>query len=266
MTMRGVWETEDLSNTANEFRNMYQKLKKAGKIPTEVPMETKYDCPDCKDTGWIITEDGAVPCRCLAKRTVVKRLKRSGINPEEYARYRLDNFLEDTVEHKKMKELAIDFLRHHKASEGLAYTGKSGTGKTHICIATLQTITRQYGEPHYYFNYRGEIQAIKGVMYSHSGEYEQAIKKWTEEDNLYIDDVFKFAFDTEGNIQRQDLQIMFDIINRRYINHKTTIISSEVAIRDIVKADEALGSRLKSLIKYGMNCTGDNMRLKKGKR
>ncbi|WP_432748676.1 ATP-binding protein [Pectinatus frisingensis] len=252
----------------NPYVQTYERMKRAGKVKTTG--DTQYTCKKCKDTGWltVLEPDGMFskkPCKCLAKMRVESRLKKSGIIPEDYERFSLATFQTDTDEHINMKGLAIKYLQTRKPNQGIAYTGSSGTGKTHICIAICQALTKQYGEEHYYFSYRSEIQKIKAAMYDESGQYSRLIQHWTRVNNLYIDDFFKFAEGRDGKIQPQDLQIMFDIINTRYINRKATIFSSEKTISEITAIDEALGSRIKSIVgDYGMACRGVNMRLVKG--
>ena len=91
--------------------------------------------------------------------------------------------------------------------------------------------------------------------------YQELMYKWTNCPILYIDDFLKFATNKDG-IQTQDLQIMFDIINSRYINKKITIFSSELTVKEISNVDEALGSRIYAMIEpYGLKCDGKNRRL-----
>ena len=64
------------------------------------------------------------------------------------------------------------------------------------------------------------------------------------------------------DIEREELRLMFDLINARYINHLTTIFSSEFPIKDITAIDAALGSRIYEMINpYGLYVTGRNQRI-----
>ncbi len=85
--------------------------------------------------------------------------------------------------------------------------------------------------------------------------------RWIDAEALLIDDLFKFSVSKDGSIQQQDLQIMFDIINNRYLNRRITIFSSEYTVAEIKDVDAALGSRIFSMIHpYGMKCEGANRR------
>ncbi|MDQ0204089.1 DnaA ATPase domain-containing protein [Pectinatus haikarae] len=254
--------------TINPYVQTYERMKRAGKVKTAV--DTQYTCEKCEDTGYVTVLDAdgnfsKAPCKCLAKIQTEARLRKSGISLAEYAKYSFAKFKTDTREHASMKKIAERYIQDRAAGQGIGFFGASGTGKTHICIAICQALTCDYSEEHYYFSYRSEIQKIKAVMYSNAELYSQAIQHWTGVNNLYIDDLFKFAM-KDGKIQQQDLQIMFDIINTRYINHKTTLFSSEYSLSYITNnIDEALGSRIKSMLgDYGLKCIGANARLEKG--
>ena len=64
------------------------------------------------------------------------------------------------------------------------------------------------------------------------------------------------------DVEREDLQVIFDIINARYLNHLTTIFSSEYKVLDIIAVDEALGSRIYEMVSpYGIFVQGENQRM-----
>lgn len=225
------------------------------------------ECPVCKGEEYIWkTVDGydcVEECACMVKKKIERYLKNSGVDYSEYLTKSLEHFRADTEESKAMKEIAEKFLVDEKAT-GVGYFGKSGTGKTHICIGICQEMTRTRAIPHRYFAYRREIQRLKTVYYDRAA-FDQAMYDWTNCKVLYIDDFFKFATDKAGSVQMQDLQIMFDIVNSRYLNKSVTIFSSEYALNDIKKIDTALASRIYEMIgPYRMKCEGDNRRFTGG--
>ena len=63
---------------------------------------------------------------------------------------------------------------------------------------------------------------------------------------LYIDDLFKIGRSADGTATptAADVGIAFEILNQRYINHLTTIISTEKTPQELVEVDEATGSRI----------------------
>lgn len=170
-------------------------------------------------------------------------LKGSGITPENYARYTMDSFKTDNLTAFKMKDLAVRFLQDPSAT-GIGYFGRPGIGKTHICIAICHELHRE----HHYWQYRREIQRMKAVMYKDLDRYDEMVNKVSRLPWLYIDDCFKGAI-VNGVMANQDQQLMFDIINSRYVNRLPTIVSSEYPLGTILEADEAIGSRLAEMLK-----------------
>lgn len=251
----------DLHSLLGRIKALSAKLKAA---PAE------YECPICKDKEYIMKTDAngntvAYPCKCRAGKIIRRMLRKTGMSYDNYSRMTLDKFPTDTAEAVQMKELAVKFIEEHKPGESIIFTGTPGTMKTTICIAICLELAKKYNEPHTYFSYRTEIQRLKGLMYDKPDEYGEAVRRFTNCQNLYIDDMFKGAADDKNGIQRQDIQIMFEIINARYLNKRTTLFSTETPVRDIIsKVDEALGSRIYEMCRdYGFNCTGKNRRLKK---
>ncbi|MBQ3423200.1 MAG: DNA replication protein, partial [Romboutsia sp.] len=82
---------------------------------------------------------------------------------------------------------------------------------------------------------------------------------------LLIDDLFK------GSVTPSDINIMFEIINYRYLNKKPMIISTEKYLDDLLSIDEALGSRIIEMcgthnlelrgrhLNYRLKVGGDNL-------
>lgn len=227
---------------------------------------TVNPCSICKGEGyiWGLRDgyDAVSECECQTGLKVERYLKNSGVKIEEYREKSLDTFLPDTKEANTMKSLAIKFLEDEQAL-GLGYFGNSGTGKTHICIAVCQELTKKKLMPHLYFAYRKEIQQLKAAFYDQE-EFNRLMGRWTGCRVLYVDDFLKFAQDRNGNPQIQDLQIMFDIINTRYLNKSITIYSSEYTLNDIKKIDAALASRIYEMVgPYRMKCEDDNRRFRR---
>jgi DNA replication protein DnaC len=201
-------------------------------------------------------------CVCQFEKKIARMLKKTGFDYGRYAEMSLENFEPDTDEAARMKQHAEAFLGDRDAT-GLGYFGKSGTGKTHICIAVCQELARTRRVPHRYFAYRKEITAIKALMYRNPDAYISEIKNLCAVPVLYIDDLFKLAR-SRGEPEDRDLQIMHAIVNDRCINKRTTLFSSECSLREITEIDEATGSRIYEMCNpHLMKCEGKNRRIKK---
>lgn len=231
-------------------------------------------CVRCGNTGWIeeTRSDGydtVAPCpACYQRRMIARRLKQSGVSAEDYARFTLANF----EGHRSnvsmaMKKLAVEYLQHHTPNgPGFGLFGSSGMGKTHLCIAVCQELTRRFDEPHFYFSYRSQMPELIKSMKDFKSKYDEDMMHWKTCPNLYIDDLFKLSGTVENghltSIDRDDLRIMFDIINARNLNHLTTLFSSEYSVKDITAIDAALGSRIFQMVTpYALGISGANQRL-----
>ena len=279
--------TEPISLEYQQYliRIMEKSKKNREKVIKQTIPEDGIFCDRCNNTGMVCaTEENGhqymKPCpECYAKRQVVRRLKASGISPQDYARYTLESYSENrSPESAKIKSLAKRFLSEHKNNaQGFGVFGSSGVGKTHICIAVCQELTRKFSEPHYYFSYRSEIPSLIKALRSYREEYEDVLDRWKKCKNLYVDDLFKCAGKVEQvaengrmhsrlvSIDNDDLKIMYDILNARYLNHLPTLFSSEYSVNDISRIDSALGSRIFEMINpYGLTVYGQNQRLKRG--
>ncbi|MBU3138170.1 ATP-binding protein [Clostridium gasigenes] len=130
-------------------------------------------------------------------------------------------------------------------------------GKTHLSIAIANNLIRKKKKV-IYMPYRDIIMGIKQNMLD-SEMYNNTLNKYRKIEVLLIDDLFK------GQRTQSDLNIIFEIINYRYMNNLPMIISTELTIADIIKIDEAVGSRIYEMIRsYTVEILGieNNYRLK----
>lgn len=221
----------------------------------------RFPCERCGGTGWITVYHNMQPMKmrcpmCRAERDKAELLAKSGVNLEDYNRFTIESFRADTPEAEMMKSAAVQYLRGHNWKKGLGFFGASGTGKTHICIAVLQAM----GTPHRYWEYRHEIQPIKAFMYHDNEKYEALINEAAKAENLYIDDLFQGAW-LHGELSQMDNQIMFEIINRRYLNKMPTFFSSNSTMSQMRAANEALASRIYDMTApYTIEVHGANRR------
>lgn len=258
----------------------FKTLENLKKMPLreEEPVKKEDDlhCMTCGGSGWVpvVEENGHTYMKhcpdCYEKRRLRARLKQSGIRPDDYARYSLSRFDPNrSPEARKMLELACKYLQNHKKNgPGFGAFGKAGTGKTHICIGICLELTKRFKEPHFYFAYRAEMPNLVKAARGFDSDYEEAMYKWKTCDNLYIDDLLKLSGRmSKGNLvdtDRDEMRILFDLVNARYVNNLTTLFSSELSLNEITRIDGALGSRIYDMIKpYGIGVSGANERLRR---
>lgn len=221
-------------------------------------------CPKCHDSGYVFKldekgNDVAVLCECQFQKKTSAYLKQSGFPVEEFSKMTLETFKTNTEEQKQMKLLAEKFITNH--SHWLGYFGHSGAGKTHICIAVCQELVSRYHMRFKYAPYRTIIRELRANIFNES-KYDDILHDLVEVDVLYIDDLLKLSQSQNGDTIQDELRVLYDIVNERYLNGKTTIFSSEYSLKEILGIDEALGSRIRQMIgEYGFKCQGENQRL-----
>lgn len=216
-----------------------------------------YDCSECNNTGAITRNvDGQLftrECKCMAIRRSLRRIRNSGMT-DMLSRYTLENYKTPDKEREKIKRLAERFLESE--SDWLYISGRSGSGKTHICTAICSKMI-EAGIEVYYMSWRDESVNLKSSI-TDTELYEQKMKKLKTVRTLYIDDFFK------GNPTDADVRLAYEIINARYNDTALwTIISSELDIKEILSIDEALGGRIYERAKnFVIQAPSENWRLR----
>lgn len=145
-----------------------------------------------------------------------------------------------------------------KRRNSILLCGQVGSGKTHVSVAIALYFLKQRIKV-VYMPYRDVITKIKQNMIDQE-YYGKMISKYKLCEVLLIDDLFK------GKINESDLNIMFEIINYRYLNFLPIIVSSEFSINRLLAFDEGVGSRIYEMSKdYVVEIEkdiGNNYRLK----
>ena len=226
--------------------------------------QESYRCNICNDLTFILSDEGASPCECRAVREAERILDNSGIS-EEFRKRRFENF--DYSKNKDILNAYVMAKSYANNFEGIVNTnnhslifmGQPGSGKTHLSLAIANHLMIN-GVGVLYMSYRECITSIKQSIMD-SENYNRAVSRYKNARVLLIDDLFK------GSITASDINIMFEIINYRYLNKKPIIISTEKYVNDLLDIDEALGSRIIEMCgAYNLELRGKNLnyRLKMG--
>ena len=142
------------------------------------------------------------------------------------------------------KQVAQGYVRGYNGKNSIAFLGRVGAGKTHLCIAIANELMgRNIGV--LYMQYREALTLLKqNIVRSRDDEegiYQTEVNKFKTAPVLYIDDLYK------GKITDSDKNIMFEIINYRYLNGLPIMVSSEYDMDKILDFDEGVGSRIVSM-------------------
>ena len=218
------------------------------------------DCPSCHNTGYIVTKLSgggikAEKCACMAKRVYIRNLERSGLK-DMISRYTFDNYVADNTKRKEVKNTAEKFCG---SEQGWFFiSGRSGSGKTHICTAICSRLM-DYGKAVRYMLWRDASAELKSLL-TDGEEYQRKIQPLKSVPVLYIDDFLK------GGNTDADIRLAFEVLNTRYNDSRLrTVISSERSLYEIMNLDEAVGGRIFERARgFVVDAPGENWRLKHG--
>ena len=205
---------------------------------------TDYDCPDCRNKQWIATvgdDDKMVliPCKCTIIRKNIRKIKKSGLS-SLFNEYTLCKYIVTEKWQENIKNKAKEYLENY-SGKWFYIGGQTSCGKTHICTAMVIEFINQGKDATYmlWVDKSNELKANK----NNYEVYDKLMQDIKDVSVLYIDDFFKNEKDTPPT--SADIKLAYEILNYRYNNPELiTIISSEYLLKDLLKIDEAVGSRI----------------------
>ena len=227
----------------------------------------KNCCNICDDVGFIsvVDNDGHIryrPCKCREMAKVQKIWEQSGIAVNDIDKT-FKNFEPWNREVKEMKDKATSYYIQFKNIQSercnsIMLCGNPGCGKTHLALAIANNLLKNKNIPVVYMSYRDVITKLKQNM-TDEEYYKKTLSKYQNAEVLLIDDLFK------GKVNDTDINIMFELINYRYLNRLPMIISTELTVDKLLSFDEAIGSRLYEMAKtyvYQIQGSNNNYRMR----
>ena len=220
-----------------------------------------YNCEKCKDNlGYVVKENDYefyVECECFKNSKPQRLFKASQITSE----FRGKTFgkwntawMETSVNNAHKCALnyiaAFDEIRTTRKNS-ISLLGNSGAGKTHL-LMSIANVLIDKGVQVFYFPFVEGFNDLK----SDFDNLNNRIEKMQKAEVLFIDDLFK------GRKENTQFQIeqMFAVVNHRYMNNLPVLISSEKLVDDLLKIDEALGSRIYEMSKnFTVELVGNNL-------
>lgn len=178
-------------------------------------------CPVCAEIARKEKEEAeAVAAQIEAQRKLEKQFRRAGV-PLRYMGKGFADFVADTDSKERAKavsmEFAQSFTEHYKKGTVLVFSGKVGTGKSHLALAIAQQVM-----PRYTAMYTSAIDAIRMVRATWRRDSEQSeiqvIDTLSGVDLLILDEI-GVQHGTES-----EQVTLFDIIDKRYRDMMPTIL------------------------------------------
>ena len=244
-----------------------EKLARAQKMADRVNAQegrlTGYDCPACRNKGFVeyvidTTEQlgypsyttGSRECVCMAIRRSKWLLKKSGL-ADLAERCTFDTYKATEPWQVYIRNRAEGFLEKAMSGSGRGFFigGQTGCGKTHICTALTVSLINS-GKSARYMLWTDEAARLKACV--NDDQYASLMWPLKAVDVLYIDDLFK-PTGASGQPTQADIRLAYELINYRYNStNKVTIISSERTTGELCEIDEAIGGRI--VEKSGQYC------------
>lgn len=239
---------------------------------TEADLLPKYECPICKDTGYIHSNSNFTMCSCLKQRLINISYNKCNINKldfENFSTFNINMYSDEVNEQKYhssvsprqniliIKKIIDNFLSDFENPKGknLLFTGSPGLGKTFLSNCIAKELIDN-GKIVLYQTAPIMLDNIIDSKFGKNNISKDFSNNVLSADLLIIDDL---GTESINNIKFTEL---FNIINTRILNNKKTIISTNLSIQNLFSIyDERIVSRI---VGYYNICKffGDDIRFK----
>ena len=259
----------DLSLYNESMRKITEKRARLlldGGYPADY-LEMQYDCPHCRDSGYI----GSEQCACFKKAAAAllyKEYSISGIlEKENFSHFSFDWYsdtMKDKTTGKTARETAASACREAlrfierigKEDNNLFIFGSTGVGKTFLthCIAK-EVLDRSWSA--LYFTAGDLFELLADVTFGRDGRNSSHLETILACDFLTIDDL---GTELTNNLVATGF---YQVLNERILRQKSTIISTNLPMQEIsARYSERIFSRLTSHYTI-IRLIGDDIRIQK---
>lgn len=247
----------DIRKETEQLREARAALLKAYGYPADYT-DVKYDCPHCKDLGFVDTK----MCDCLRRALIFKGYETSGlgalIGKQTFDNYSLDFFKADSANYQRMQQnvaMIRSFAENFKPScDSLLFMGGTGLGKTHLSSAVAKTVIDRGYDVLYTsaVNMFSEFEKAK-----FRGEQDETHRYFTAE-LLIIDDLGTEMANTFTD------SCLYNIIDTRICKGMPTVISTNLGAKELsARYGERIFSRLLGVYKP-LLFVGKDVRFERG--
>ena len=232
------------TKTAKEIETKINAVKAKHNLQD---VEKRYSCPLCKDTGY---QNGQM-CKCLKQEISLIALKDSGFeNLESFDK------CTKTSGNEKVYDLMKQWCNKDSTKNLIYIAGPTGVGKTVLirCMANELISNGKVIRLTTAFKMNQDFKEFQKTR------NEDLLNKYLTPEYLFVDDL-----GTEPKYKDVTLEFLYLIINERKMKNLSTIITSNLDLKDLIdRYEERIASRIidkKSSITILLE--GDDKRLKK---
>lgn len=198
-------------------------------------LEPIYDCPDCKDAGYIPSTDGpSRKCACFRRRELAVLYEQSNIQniiaTENFSTLSYEYYQGTDLERfRRAVEICQNFVQNFKQDyHNLFFYGTVGTGKSFLsgCVAAELL---QSGHSVIYFSAVGLFDTLARFTFDNKNKTElyNLCQDIYNCDLVIIDDL---GTEVTNNFVTSQL---FSLLNERHLRHKATIISTNLGLEEL---------------------------------
>ena len=272
-SITAIFNGSDLQSAAAESRRKLSELKErrinlmeSAGFPADY-LEPPYDCPDCKDTGYV----NGKRCHCFNQAAINLVYKQSNISnilsKENFDYFDLnvydENYYEGNsdVSARATAQIALEraqnFVQNFKAKGGnLMLLGQTGCGKTFLSNCIAKALLDE-GISVIYFTASQLFKVFEDQTFKRHVNVEDLHDQIFDCDLLIIDDLGT-EFPNNFTITK-----LFQCLNERLLRNKSTVISTNLSLEEMRDTySERITSRVFSYYD-AIRLIGDDIRIKK---
>lgn len=230
-------------------------------------LELHYDCPHCRDTGFI----GTKKCSCFRRLEISLLYSQSNLQnileEENFSRFRLDYYSDELLSPSsglsaretaaQALECCREFVKHFSSRfENICLYGDTGVGKTFLSHCIARELI-EGGFSVIYFTAFDLFELLERHRFSASDEAAEAQRHIFDCDLLIIDDLGTEL--TNSFVASQ----FFLCVNERILRKKSTVLSTNLSMEQFAEIySERTFSRILSNYKM-IHLFGNDIRIQK---
>ncbi len=220
---------EDLQKKLSSISQQKKALLQEAGLAADY-LELHYDCPDCKDTGYI----GNEKCHCFRQQIIEYLYEESNIKRlAETANFSLmtDKYYtgEDLDRFHTTVKACEDFINNFDTDyQNIFFYGTVGTGKSFLSVCIAKELLDR-GHSVVYFSSGGLFETLSENSYDYrkTDELHSLYEDLYSCDLLIIDDL---GTERTNNFVSSEL---FSCLNERFNRKKSTIITTNLSIKEL---------------------------------